>query len=274
MKSLYLNTEQLKKLQTEMLSLLVEFDRICIKYNIPYFLFAGTLLGATRHHGFIPWDDDIDVAMHRKDYNKFKEVVKKELDQNTYFFQSQETDQYYNWVFDRLRLNNTVYKRVGQEHLKYHSGIFLDIFPLDDLSENKLKQFITINMCKICKKALWAPVGVKHGKNMIHRLVFKLLNYIPRRLLIFIYEYFAITFNKKKTSLIASHNVSTIIFKKEWCQESIKLEFEDLKFYAPIKYHDFLEEHYGNYMKLPPEEERKGHHYVSYIKFSDGEEVK
>jgi len=274
LKRLHLTGGQLKKLQAELLDLLIEFDRICNKYDIPYFLYGGTLLGAIRHKGFIPWDDDIDVAMFRDDYNKFKSIVEIELDKDKYFFQNQETDKFYNWVFARLRKNNTVYKREGQEHLKYHDGIFIDIFPLDDISENKFKQNLTLYMCKLCKKALWAPVGIKYGKNIIHRNVFKLLNLIPRSRIISIYEYFAIKFNKQKTGLIASHNAFSIVLKKEWYESSKKVEFEGLKFNAPAQYHEFLKARYGDYMKLPPKEDRVGHHYVSYIKFSDGEELK
>lgn len=274
LKKLHLTNKQLRMLQDELLILLKEFDRICKKHNIPYFLHAGTLLGAVRHQGFIPWDDDIDVSMLREDYNRFREVVKEELDTSKYFYQSQETDEHYNWVFARLRLQNTVYKRVGQEHLKYHDGIFMDIFPLDDISENKIKQNLTLNLCKVCKKALWAPIGVKYGKNIIHKLVFKALSLIPRNLIIRAYEFLAIHFNRKETSLIASHNVYSVVLKKEWYEKSVELEFEGFKFKAPHKYHNFLEVLYGDYMKLPPKEERMGHHYVSYIKFTNGQEVK
>lgn len=274
LKRLHLTESQLKKLQAELVDLLVEFDRICNKHDIPYFLYGGTLLGAIRHKGFIPWDDDIDVAMFRDDYNKFKSIVAKELNKKKYFFQSQQTDKFYNWVFARLRKNNTVYKRVGQEHLKYHDGIFIDIFPLDDISENKLKQNFTLYICKLCKKALWAPIGIRYGKNLIHRSVFKMMNLIPRRILIKIYEYVAIKFNKDETTLIASHNAFSIVLKKEWYKNSVEVEFEGLKFNSPVQYHQFLEARYGDYMELPPKEDRIGHHYVSYIKFSDGEELK
>src|SRR5699024_2273587 len=199
---LHLNDKQLRKLQKEQMILLKEFDRICRKHNIAYYLHAGTLLGAVRHGGFIPWDDDIDLSMFRNDYNKLKSIMEKEIDMKKFFFQNQETDQHYNWVFERLRLNNTVYKRVGQEHLKCHNGIFIDIFPLDNISENKFKQFFTINICKFFKKVLWSSVGIKQGRSIIHRTVFRLLNYIPRKLAITLYEYFAIDFNKKDSSLI------------------------------------------------------------------------
>lgn len=274
LKGLHLNKEQLKKLHFELLEILIEFDRICRKYNITYFLYAGTLLGAVRHKGFIPWDDDIDVAMLRDDYNKFKKVVNKELNTNKYFFQSQETDKNYNWVFSRIRKNNTVYKRVGQEHLKYHDGIFIDIFPLDEISKNKFKQKLTIYICILCKKALWSPVGKIHGKNLIHKMVFKLLNLIPRKLVIAVYEFFAIKFNKNETPLIISHNVHGTIFEKKWFKETINLEFEGYTFKAPKYYHEILRTSYGNYMELPPLDKRKGHHYASYIRFSDGTELK
>lgn len=274
LKRLRLNDEQLKKLQHELLDLLIELDRICKKHNIPYFLYAGTLLGAVRHKGFIPWDDDIDVAMLRKDYERFKKLVNEELDKEKYFFQSQETDLHYNWVFARLRKNNTVYNRAGQEHLNYHKGLFIDIFPLDNLSENKIKQKLTVYMCVVCKKALWAPVGVIYGKNTLHRAVFKFLNFFPRKMFISIYEFFAIKFNKKETSIIISHNVHGTIYEKDWYKNIVELEFEGYRFKAPENYHQILEASYGDYMELPPENEREGHHYVSYIKFSDGTELK
>src|SRR5699024_7225756 len=214
------------------------------------------------------------VALFRKDYIKLQTVMEKELNFKKHFFQTQKTDKNYNWVFGRLRLNNTVYKRVGQEHLKHHDGIFIDIFPLDEISENKFKQFLTLIMCKLCKKALWSSVGIKNGKNFMHKLVFKLLSYIPRNLVISIYEYFAMKVNNRETSLIASHNAFSIVLKKSWYKDTVGVEFEGLKFSAPKNMHEFLKARYGDYMKLPPKEERVGHHYVSYIRYSDGEEIK
>lgn len=271
---LELTPAQTEKLQEELLEILIELDRICTKRNIPYYLYAGTLLGAVRHKGFIPWDDDIDVAMFRKDYSEFKKVVQEELDTKRFFFQTQETDENYNWVFGRIRKENTLFMRSGQEHIGYHNGIFIDVFPMDNISENKIKQKFIIYACKFWKKVLWSPVGVKSGKNTLHKVVFRALKLIPREVAISSYNYFAYKLNSDNTSLIIGHSVLSKIFRKSWFEGNMKLEFENVKFSVPKNYHDILTEMYGDYMKLPPKEERRGHHYASYIRFSDGSEIK
>ena len=113
-----------------MLKLLRELDRICTKYDIPYWLDGGTLLGAIRHGGFIPWDDDIDVAMLRNDYYRFLEVAKTELRDDIYL-QTRETDSDYPMFFAKLRDKYSTFHEPMYERLKCHKGIFLDIFPFD-----------------------------------------------------------------------------------------------------------------------------------------------
>ncbi|MCM3238359.1 LicD family protein [Heyndrickxia oleronia] len=272
---LELNDEQLKKLQQEMLSLLIEVDRICKKNNIKYFLSYGTLIGAIRHKGFIPWDDDIDIEMFREDYEKFCKVCKSELNKKKFFLQNQQTDKNYNWVYGKLKLKNTSFVRFGQEHLKQKDGIFIDIFPLDNISQNKFKQKLSMSICKTCRKLLWAPVGVKSANTKLGKLLYYALAHIPRSLTIFIYNFFAQIDNNKKSGFLVSHNYfSGYIFKKEWYEEIILVEFEGHTFYAPKGYHNILSYVYGDYLRLPSEEERKGHTYSSYIKFSDGQELK
>ncbi|WP_438348857.1 LicD family protein [Paenibacillus sp. FA6] len=270
-----LNDEQLKKLQKEMLSLLIEVDRICNKHNIRYFLSYGTLIGAIRHHGFIPWDDDIDIEMLREDYDKFNEICEHELDTSKFLLQNQQTDKYYNWVYGKLKLKNTSFIRSGQEHLKQKDGIFIDIFPLDNLTSNKIKQKIPMLMSKICRKVLWAPIGKKTLTNPISKIIFSILSYIPRKFVIFIFDYFAKLYNKRDSRFLVSHNyMSGYIFEREWFEKRIMVEFEGHTFYAPMKYDHILRSIYGDYMELPPVEKRQGHTYASYIRFSDGLELK
>lgn len=269
-----LNDEDLKKLHEEMLQLLIEVDKICKKNNIPYFLAGGTLLGAIRHKGFIPWDDDIDIHMFRKDYEQFCEICKKELNKDRYFLQNQCTDEHYNWVYGKLRLKNTSFVRAGQEHIKQEDGIFIDICPIDNLTSGEFRQRLTTLICKMCRKLLWAQVGKKNAGTVYSRLLFKVLSLIPRTLTITIFNYFSSIYNKKETSFLVCHNVAGHIYKREWYDETILVEFEGLKFQAPKGYDDILSSMYGEYMKLPPIEKRKGHIYASYIKFLDGAELK
>ena len=129
-----LDTE-LKKLQNIEFEILLEFDRICKKHNIMYQLFAGTLLGAIRHRGFIPWDDDIDVCLLRKDYNVFIDVCRTELD-SKYFLQTYETDKHSIWQFAKIRKNNTLFLEDAVSECDIHHGIFIDIFPFDNVFPN------------------------------------------------------------------------------------------------------------------------------------------
>lgn len=275
---LKLNQEELKKLHNELLPLLIEVDRICKNHNIKYFLSDGTLLGAVRHKGFIPWDDDIDIHMLRNDYEEFCEICKNELNHNLFFTQTQKTDENYNWVYGKLRLKNTSYIRAGQEHLKQDTGIFIDIFPIDNISNNKFMQYLSKTICKVCRKILWSSVGARTEGRLLRRMLYKSLSIIPRCLTIKVFETFSKLYNNKNTSLLTSNNLEyrndkRYVFKREWYEEVINLEFEGYEFCAPIGYENILHLTYGDYMKLPPKYQRHGRCYASYIKFSDGTEL-
>ena len=120
--------ETLKQLHSTILEMLIEFDRICRKYNIPYIIESGTLLGAVRNKGFIEWDDDADIKMLRKDYNKFCEVCEKDLDKNRFFLQNYNTDKNYRWGYAKLLRNNTVFTREKQEMLEMKEDYSLIYF--------------------------------------------------------------------------------------------------------------------------------------------------
>ena len=117
----------LRRLQLVQLELLDELDRVCRKNGIPYMLDGGTMIGAVRHKGFIPWDDDIDVAMLREDYERLK-GVQSDFDSGKCFFQDDSTDPEYRWGYGKLRRKGTSFIRLGQEHLKQKDGVFIDIF--------------------------------------------------------------------------------------------------------------------------------------------------
>ena len=145
--------KEFRTLQMIQFQMLIEFDRVCRKNNIHYSIDGGTLLGAVRHKGFIPWDDDIDIAMLREDYEKLKTVV-NEFDPEICFFQDHETDPAYRWGYGKLRRTGTVFIRAGQEHINCKTGVFIDIFPLDDVPKSVAGQMMLDFFFFILRKIL------------------------------------------------------------------------------------------------------------------------
>jgi lipopolysaccharide cholinephosphotransferase len=160
-------SNELKNLQNVQLEILDEIVRICNKYDIPYFFIGGTLLGAVRHKGFIPWDDDIDIGMLRKDYNKFIKLCKDEL-KSEYYLQCSETYPQHWLSFAKIRKNNTLF--IESEGLPFrgndHRGIFVDIFPYDYVSKNKNIQKIQYSL----NRKIDVTISIKHKNDYIFNL--------------------------------------------------------------------------------------------------------
>ena len=130
-----LNESTLRKIQMVELEMLIELDRICRKNDIKYTIIGGTLIGAMRNGGFIPWDDDIDIAMLRNEYEKFRNACKKDLDRNRFYFQDHRNTKGYRWGYGKLRRKDSLFLREHQEHMPYEQGIFLDVFPHDGVPD-------------------------------------------------------------------------------------------------------------------------------------------
>ncbi len=268
MKVIQLNDEELKQVNDIQIAMLDEVDRICRKYKIKYMICGGTLLGAVRHKGFIPWDDDVDIRMDRIEYEKFCKVCQKELDSDKYFFQTHKTDKNYPWFFGKIRYNYSRYVRVGQEHLKMNDGIFIDIFPTDGLPNNIIHRKIVLAYCHILKKMLYSVVGCKNEKNYIKRVGYILLNMVPKSLVYDLFETMAKKYSNRKYKYEADYSFPASLMCREniqrkWLENLVEVEFEGKYYYTTYAIDEWLTIGYGDYMQLPPVEERHGHNDIT-----------
>lgn len=129
------------KIHVKLLEIILLIDKLCKKYKINYFLEGGSALGAVRHNGFIPWDDDADVGMLRNDYERFREIIKRELPSN-YFYQTIANVSDYYQPYDQIGIIDSAYVIEKSKHLNIYHGIHVDIFPYDYFSETDEKDYI------------------------------------------------------------------------------------------------------------------------------------
>lgn len=253
----------LKQLQSIQLEMLIEVDRICRKCNIRYNIIAGTLLGAVRNKGYIPWDDDADVALMRPEYEKFKSACKTELDQTRFYFQDHTITEGYRWGYGKIRRKNTLFLRENQEHMPYEQGVFIDIFPLDGVPDNYVLRYIHNLKCTIIRKILWSAVGRKADKRRFMRVIYMLLYKIPIHLVFKYYDGFITRSNKRETKFVRKLMFptpnKTYGYKRIWYENSAEYEFEQYVFIGIEQYHEYLSFKFGDYMTLPPLSQRKVH---------------
>ncbi len=254
-----------RKLQLKEMELILEVDRICKKHNINYYLSWGSALGAIRHKGFIPWDDDIDISMFWYDYLRFKEICKEELD-GKYFYQSIDTENNFWLTWDKVRINNTTSMDREFSHIDCNWGICMDIFPIVAIPKSSMSQSIqkiNVRIYKfLCNKNFIINIKDNGLKSKIKRLIY---NLIPNNILDMLKE--KCLKNITKYDLddnnicgeILSMPYDKALIDKSIYGNPIEVEFENYKFPVPEKYDEYLTSCYGDYMKLPPEHERIGH---------------
>lgn len=258
-----LDKKSLRMLQMIELELLLEVDRICKKHQIPYTVIGGTLLGSVRHQGFIPWDDDADLAMMRKDYIRFRNICRKELDSSKYYFQDAEVTDGYRWSYGKLRRKDTLFLREHQEHMPYEQGVFIDVFPVDHVPDAYIPRAVYNVMCFCIRKILWSKVGQYQERNLFKRKVYQWLSRVPEKDVIQCYLRMVNKQNRAESryARIGLMPVPGRAFgyPKKWYMQGADYEFEGYTLKGIRDAHDFLRFIFGNYMELPPEKERKVH---------------
>ncbi len=261
--SVELTPGQLRAVQLTELSMLLEVDRICRKRNIRYNIIAGTFLGAVRHGGFIPWDDDADVAMLRAEYEKFREAVRTDLDTERFYFQDIEETEGYRWGYGKLRRKETLFLREYQEHFPYEQGIFIDIFPLDAVPDSLLLRRMTDLECYIVRKILWSKAGMRAEKDPLKRGIYRVLAKIPEKGIKQYYGKMVRRAEKRDSDWVriltfpAPNRMCGYL--RRWYEDSREISFEGHLLQGIRDYDGYLRFKFGNYRKLPPREMRKTH---------------
>jgi lipopolysaccharide cholinephosphotransferase len=270
--------DALRQAQLVLLRMLKIVDHICVKHNIQYWLDWGTLLGAVRHEGFIPWDDDLDIAMTRENYNKFLEVAKEELPKDL-FIQNLDTTVYASNTWTQIKDKKSVI--VLEEGEQYYQGLYLDIFPLDKYSKNPFKRNFVEKLLKrlyVFAYAVNAPLkkpyfkGINIPKNIIKLLmkaIFFVFAVFDRKVIYDMnirYRDRIIKGMETNADDFYGYGTDVLNFDSLYERDTIfplkRMKFEDTEFFVPQDTDTYLKSLYGDYMTLPPEHKRMQHHKV------------
>lgn len=255
-------TKERKKIWAVLLDLLIAFDAVCKKHGLTYYLTDGTLLGAIRHKGFIPWDDDIDVAMPRADYEKLQALAKEFL--FPYFLQTPYTDPGFFYSYIKIRNSNTTGMSKACRYQGFNEGLFIDVFPMDAVNiekgeevYNKLRELCLSNSAYMkLSNPNFTPVEKENFRKIASKDPLKTYSDICK---------LATQFNEDPGQWI-SHWVTTIspYSKRVWYREDFEKvlywEFEGMHFPVPVGYDRYLRIVYGDYFQLPSIEQRGRKH--------------
>ena len=260
-----MNESDIIKLRKAQLELAKEVKRLCEKHRISFFLDAGSLLGAVRHEGFIPWDDDMDIGMCKEDYEKFLNIAANELKEE-FFLDNYHTNPNCPFVYSKLRLRNTIYiEDIGNENLE-HNEIFIDIFPYYYISDNLIQRKIEALQMSILAQALMSKYGYKVWKNkgLLKRVKFLGTDFLGKILPIsYLHKMLERLFNKhnntKKMGGLCGSCYDYWFFPEQVLRETENHLFEKELFPIPVNYNEFLKQAYGDYMVLPPLNLRRTH---------------
>jgi lipopolysaccharide cholinephosphotransferase len=259
----------IQELKTIELELLKKVDAICKSQDIRYSLAYGTLIGAIRHKGFIPWDDDIDIAMPRPDYDKFLKYCKQ--NKTDFYVLACENEELYPDLITKVCATNTVIVEENTNRFQKKIGVYIDIFPIEGLGDDSNQAQKNFDKSAINRELLNAALWKKYFRSKTHSIIYE-----PIRLFLFLISRivspaFLIKSIKnvykdkdydlcKYVGVIGSPYRRKDIFDKSLLEGYEEVEFEGTRFMAFAHYDEYLKQLYGDYMTLPPLEKRESHH--------------
>lgn len=255
---------ELRALQLTEMELLLELRRVCEKLGLRYYLTAGTLLGAARHKGFIPWDDDIDVAMPREDYDKLVRLGPEHF-AHEYVYQEYRTEPNFPYYFAKLRKRGTRVEEPILRAIGMEQGIYIDIFPLDrcpDSDRRATLLFKGIELLDCAVLARVSPEFVCGYQKPYMRFLWNIFRCLPNGWIFALRERVRKLLGhggNRLCTMGGCHGYPRETYQREWFAEKTELTFEGESFPAPAGWDKLLKNMYGDYTRLPPPEERKRH---------------
>ncbi len=260
--------DTIKRIQYVEFDIMQKIERICKAHNLTYFAIGGSVLGAVRHQGFIPWDDDIDIAMPRKDYEEFLHYAAEELPQG-YFLQTVFTEKNSPFYFTKVRKDNTKFVEDYLKELDIHHGLFVDIFPFDNVPDNAVLKKLHYILCRFANhlflsKCLTTVRNPKLEKNVgykifIRKVLHFLLLPVPKSLLFRFLDSSVQMFNNRECKEISHIVRKRLRIKLEDLYPITELPFGELKMPVPNNYDAYLTAQYGDYKNPPVKKKQNGH---------------
>lgn len=255
----------MRELQLHILKTLVAFDDVCRRHNVPYYIIFGTLLGAVRHKGFIPWDDDIDVGVPRPEYERLVSHWREWLPE-PYEFVCHETDPRYLFDFGKVQDASTTV--VERKHIKYVGGVYIDVFPLDGMSSNGLCRWMEWTRMGYYKRITYYllrdPYKRGHGPSSWIPLLARRL-YSPGALMRGVNKLMTSHGYEESDYVSALHSGPRNVIPKAAWGTPVPYEFEGHTVMGPADAHAYLLGEYGSDYMTPPEPRKRKSHLFHYV---------
>lgn len=254
---------KLRSLRELQLDMLREFDRICRKHQIDYFLSGGSMLGAVRHQGYIPWDDDIDVAFLRENYRKFAKVVREELN-SKFLYENYNNNDGYHYFFDRITAKNTYFATRYSDGYVMPKGISIDIFVFDNAPKDSYRFWKGLMNKRLLMNVRWKNTARKGKAYLLSKLLLPILRLKSMDSYSQSYDKATRKYENRETGFVlppaTDHNYKGSM-PKEWFDKVIPAEFEGINSFIPKGYDNYLKLWYGDdYMTMLPLSKRQNYH--------------